>query len=143
MRKKLVIKSLKFTGLKIFRVLNFEIDGLNELWSIFLNCRNEEVVPHAANLLQGLYMNFPENLAATEEGLEEKNQRVKALLLKLDKNIKSGLQKTNMKLINRSLLLLKEVIAEVKESKPIPPEFILTSSAGENKRHVQVIYKDQ
>ena len=129
------------TGLKYFRTPSLEIDGLNELWNIFLNCRNEDVITKAVELIKQIYLNYPESLQRVSNGEEEKVQRIRGLLLKLDTNIKRGLQKLNMKLISRSLLLLQEVTIEVKESKKCPPELILQTGLPDSKKIARWVFE--
>lgn len=48
------------TGITYFRVVDHVdgVEGMKELFDIFLNCRNEEVVRKSAQLIKEMHLNY-------------------------------------------------------------------------------------
>ena len=40
--RKIEVNNYKYTGVTFFRVLSVEIEGLEQLWELYLTCKNDD-----------------------------------------------------------------------------------------------------
>lgn len=83
------------------------------MWDIFLNCKNEEVIKQLSKIIITFHFYFYEMT-----DMKNKKLKLSTLLNKIEKHIKDGFKKGNLKLMKHSLILLKDMIDFVKEKKP-------------------------
>jgi hypothetical protein len=86
-----------------------EINGLKELWTIFLNCRGEPEMRMIARLLLRMYTNYKDEVNA-----EVKAKKMEELLSKIHASMESAQRTLNQRLIKNLLLLLHELICLIK-----------------------------
>ena len=56
--RKIEVNSYKYTGVTFFRVLSLEIEGLEQLWELYLTCKNDDhMIYEVAKFIQGVYLN--------------------------------------------------------------------------------------
>ena len=97
----------------LIRVASGEVKGLKQVWDIFLNCKDEQVVKECSRLLLVLHLHYDDRTDPTV-----KKARATALLSRVEKFLKDGFRKGNLTLVKHALVLLKDVIDFVKEKRP-------------------------
>ena len=108
---KIILKDIVDKGVsKYYRIVNSDLVGMKELWNIFLNCKNERVIYKVVSFFKDLYLKYHVKF---EE--KEKLERTQGLFTKLEKNIKDGIKRSNIKLLKHSLIFVKELLYEIKE----------------------------
>jgi ABC-type methionine transport system ATPase subunit len=122
--------------IKVVRVKQGDIIGIKHVWDIFLNCKNEEVIKKLSKIILCLHFHFHETVDFTT-----KKARALVLMTRLDKHIKDGFKKGNLKLMKHSLILLKDIIDYVKE-KPIT-ESILQNYQQYFKTSIKILFENQ
>lgn len=94
---------------RVIRVKEGDLEGYKNIWDIFLNCKNYEVIERLARFILVVNFNFVDSFP-----LQARKERLEILLNRIEKHIKDGHRKANVKLMKHSLMLLNKIVVSVK-----------------------------
>ena len=95
------------------------------------------MIKELSKLILSFHMNFHENI-----DFKTKKVKILSLLNRVEKHIKDGFKKGNLKLMKHSLIILKDLIDFVKEKKSIDYEPLQTNNQPFFKTIIKVQYEN-
>ena len=124
------------TLIKIVRLKSIDILGNKFLWDIFPNWKKEEVIRELSKIILTFHFNYHDCV-----DFKTRKIRIVSLLAKLEKYIRDGFKKGNIRLMRHSLILLKDIIDFVKEKKE--PREIMNNYQQYFKTIIKVMFENK